>query len=662
MVKKSFCYLCSAECGILATIEDKKIIKISPNFDDPVSKGYICAKSQKIIEYQHSPDRIFSPKKRIGEKYMDITWEQAFSEITEKLSLSQNQILYMEQNYYSFAAGYKCELAKNLGAEYTTNVFSIEKSHEILVRSQMFNCLIYPDRENADTLLIVGQNTWVSQHFPRARSILNAIKNDKNKKLIVVDTCDTATTKLADLYIKIRPGTDVWLFAALVRRVIDFKPSTIKNIELLMKKLQPIDINTCLRITGLSTETFEDLVNLIVDSKNLVIDSGNGICHTPQNIATQYLSTILFLINGNMGHGMKPVSTYSSSHYFHYFSQEKTPVTGQRTIYGVMPGPTLADNLKHFNCVIIDNNNPIDRYPNSQKIKSELSNVDLVIVLDSFETETTKVADYILPTATLYERTECVNSAHPLTKTLQIGDPIIDSNNKTSVDILEEIANRLNVLPDIKYYLDLFHNDKSKFFKELKKCYFDKIPMVYYILKNTIGKRYKSYFLSFIWLEFYISENYTIDEIDQLIELLEKNNYVTYKSDYKRNLDINLTPPKLLASLKLNEFSLDNKFILQSGYRTNEATNNVIQFQQELKVEMYYSDADRLGIKENDLIIIETALTSIEIKCTIVSNTQSGLLRLKNLPMINMYSDNKNIYDYFSPQYKFLPVNIRKIN
>ena len=84
-IKKSFCHLCLAECGIKITVEDNKFAKISPDFDDPISQGYVCEKSQKLIGFQHNTDRITSPLKKIDGTFVPISWEQAIDEISIRL-------------------------------------------------------------------------------------------------------------------------------------------------------------------------------------------------------------------------------------------------------------------------------------------------------------------------------------------------------------------------------------------------------------------------------------------------------------------------------------------------------------------------------------------------------------------------------------------------
>jgi len=656
---KSFCHLCLAECGINIETQNNKFIKILPDRSDPVSQGYLCEKSQKLINFQHSQDKILFPKKRVDGKYIDISWNQALEEITQRLKAKKSKILYMAplSPSYNFHTCYSYTLARMLGADYVTNVFSFEKSHFLISRSQSFNCTLYPERDKSDTLLIVGQNPWVTQHYPRARTRLKRFQKDKNKKMIVIDPCVTETAELADLHIKLKPGTDLWLLLGVLKLLLPCKNNNYKNIDILEKKLQSVNLNNCANITGVDEKTFYQLASIIKNSKSLAVESGNGVCHIPHSLGVNYLLDLIILFSNSIGKGMIPVKEYLTNGHMQWFDLQKTPITDQKLVYGTMAGPTVADNLSYFDCVIIDNNNPVTRLPNSKKFKEKLASVDLVIALDSFNSESTKCAEYILPTSTFFERTECVGAINPIEKTLQISRPVlepaVDSN-----DILEDLAKRLNLIPDVDNYFTLYHKDRTEFINLIENLYVAKNPILYYVIKYTLGKEFSHYLLAFVWFEIYVSKRYSIDEVDKMIRNLDDNNVLHYDNTNTIDLDnIDVTPKMLFASLSVREHEYE--FILQCGYRTKESLNNVIPCLEDQKLEIYQTDADKHNIKENDIITVSNGLNSIELSCTIINTSQPGLLRIKNSQNINFLTNDK-LSDYFGSQYKFVPVTIRK--
>ena len=81
----TFCRICEATCGLRVTIEDDQLVAIEPDPDHVVSKGYSCIKGLRYDEIHHSPDRLRVPLKRVGDRFEEISWEQAFEEIGAKV-------------------------------------------------------------------------------------------------------------------------------------------------------------------------------------------------------------------------------------------------------------------------------------------------------------------------------------------------------------------------------------------------------------------------------------------------------------------------------------------------------------------------------------------------------------------------------------------------
>jgi anaerobic selenocysteine-containing dehydrogenase len=651
MVKKSFCHLCLSECGLdITTDNQEQIIKISSNFDDPVSRGYLCEKAQKLKGYQNSDDRIKTPLKKINGEYVSISWEQALDEIAEQLKKYLGQTLYMAPLSPTYNANtiYSFELMARLGVEYATNVFSYEKAYTLLTYQSFYKHAVATNKEQADVLIVIGQNPWVTQPYPRARTTLNDFKNNPNKTLVVIDPVESETAKIADLHLKLKPGTDVWLLSALIKLLIEqsavddeFIQSNTTNYPRLKEHFDKVNLADCLYQCGIGEEQILLLVTAL-KSKKVSIDFGNGICHSLFPYATNYL---IVLLNVLMGNNQK--SYYSLlDNLHHYLKNTKTP-NGKRQQSGIISSAILADNLK-FKCVIIDNVNPVTRTPNRQRLIEEFKNVDLVIALDSFTTASTNIADYILPTPTFFERYECVNAVHSDNQTVQLSRPIFKTTAKTANEIYELLVDKINPieLADFATLTEKFNNRE---------------PEVYYTLAKTIGAKYQTPILAVLWWDLYKFNNHNIEITNQMVDQINQTGVLKINNNIHNNDIIDLTPSYLLSTLKLSKLNSTDSFVLQCGYRQKDSMNGVIANQNEPVLEIFEDDAERMGITDNEQIILETALTQLKINCKLVNNTQCGLLRIPNHSIINQLSNDNNV-DYLSPQYKYVSANIRKIN
>lgn len=687
IIKKSFCHLCLAHCGIKVTIKDGKFIKIIPDFDDPVSQGYICEKSQKLIGFQHSEDRITGPLKKTNEGFVNISWSQALDEIVVRLrEIDRSKIFYMASAVPDHRSEYTYELVRRLGARYVSNVFSMEKIYPSMVASMFFRSFPHADIENSQTHIVIGQNPWVTQHYPRARKILNDLSNDPDRYLIVIDPYPSETSNMADVYLKPAPGTDAWLLSALIKIMIEndhvnyeFINQQTRNYDKIKKHFSNVDIEECLDICRVPFEQLYNLAKIINSSASVSINSGNGICHSLNPFAVNYLIILIYTLTGNyqkvgaMNTVSDPIDPGMISD--HYFIETHVPFGNQKQFGGVTSSSLIGDNLyinedQKFHCVIIDNNNPVGRFPNSEKFKSQLDNVDIIIALDSFKTQSTELADYVLPVKTFFESYEISTTSN---KIAQLSKPIVDSNYaKSTAEIYELFLEKLSLIDhnELDEFKLLFDKNPVAFYDCLLERYNNKIPCVYYIINKVIGDRYKNSVISIMWWKFFLlsKKKYTTEQSiflsDQWANELNLTGKVepNFKSE-KTNSIIDLTPGYLLSTLKLQKFLLSDpnyKFILQCGYRKKDTMNNVIPNTNQPILEVSNIDMLQLSLSDNDMVILETDSAEIVIKCRGDKNLQTGLIRIANHAIVNKLTNNKN-KDYLNPQYKLVFANIRKI-
>ena len=84
-IKYTFCRICEAACGLKVTVEGNRAVKIEPDKEHVVSKGYACIKGIRFDAVQYNPDRVLHPLKRQESTWRRISWDQAISEIGAKI-------------------------------------------------------------------------------------------------------------------------------------------------------------------------------------------------------------------------------------------------------------------------------------------------------------------------------------------------------------------------------------------------------------------------------------------------------------------------------------------------------------------------------------------------------------------------------------------------
>lgn len=84
--QSTYCRICEPTCGMIATVEDGKLVQLRPDADHPISKGFSCPKGIEFVHVQNDPDRLLHPMRRSPSgEFERISWETALAEIGAKL-------------------------------------------------------------------------------------------------------------------------------------------------------------------------------------------------------------------------------------------------------------------------------------------------------------------------------------------------------------------------------------------------------------------------------------------------------------------------------------------------------------------------------------------------------------------------------------------------
>ena len=84
--KPTFCRICEPLCGMIATVEDGRLIALRPDKDHPLSSGFACQKGIAFTEVVNDPDRVTTPLRRTPTGFEPVTWDEAMTDIAARLS------------------------------------------------------------------------------------------------------------------------------------------------------------------------------------------------------------------------------------------------------------------------------------------------------------------------------------------------------------------------------------------------------------------------------------------------------------------------------------------------------------------------------------------------------------------------------------------------
>lgn len=233
--KKTFCGICEASCGLIATVEDDRVVSIRPDPEHPSSKGFACSKGVEFHEIADDPDRVVHPMRRLPDgSFARATWDEAFEDIGASLNRIRKTygadaigVAFGNPVAWNFSGGIAISgLAAVLGTKHHYASTSVDINNyfaagDMLYGSTMSNTL--PDFAETDFALLVGTNPVVSHGSMattgRIREVLAGLKA-RGGTVVVVDPRRTETARMFN-HVPIRPGADPWLLGAMLRVLFD---------------------------------------------------------------------------------------------------------------------------------------------------------------------------------------------------------------------------------------------------------------------------------------------------------------------------------------------------------------------------------------------------------------------------------------------------------
>lgn len=431
------CILCSINCGInVETDDDGNFVRIIGDKAHPASRGYVCEKAQRLNYYQNGADRITSPMRRKADgTYEAVAWDTAITEITERMLAVRDthggdKILYYgggaQGNHLGGA--YVEAWLKALGVRYRSNALAQEKTGEFWVAGKMLGVGAHGDFEHCEVAVFLGKNPWQSHGFAQARAIIRQIAKDPKRALIVIDPRRSETADKADFHLAPRPGTDAWLLAAMLGLLVrnnwvdhEWVAEHTTGYEEIVDTLSGIDVSRCAQVCGIDESFIAEVTQRIAAARSVSFFEDLGTQMSVHSTLVSYLERLVWLLTGNYGR------EGTANAYVPFLSLGKaskgdvggsgatvsrqSPVVGAKIIIGlipcnVIPEEILTDHPDRYRAMIIQSGNPVHSLADSQRMREAIRALDFSVAIDVAMTETAREVDYVLPSASQFEKAE----------------------------------------------------------------------------------------------------------------------------------------------------------------------------------------------------------------------------------------------------------------
>jgi len=476
-IVKSTCGGCTTiDCGILIHIEDGKIVGIEGDPDTPMNKGALCPRGEAALELLYHPERLKHPLKRAGKrgenKWQQISWDEALSTIADEMSKAK-------QNYGAESVAFCRGSAKGIQdgvMSRLTNAFGTPNA-----TSQAFVCFhparyaaittfgaeLHADYEYPPGCIVVWGSNPPETNYPPSARITEAVS--RGSKLIVIDPRRTKLAEKADLWLRLRPGSDLALALGMINVIVNenlldksFVDNWTVGFDELESHIQEYSPEKVAEITWLPAEVIREAARFYAANRPAAINAGNALEQNVNSFQADRAIFILEAMSGNVGvpggkilWSAPPVLTRGGPELTLKGQIAKEIVAKRLGADRLSPLATWAlpqsiqkaiiDGSPYpIHLLYVHGGNLLLTWANAHDTYQAFKRLDFLAVADLFMTPTAMLADVVLPVATRLEYDDVRQGVFPYVvqigqKVAQIGECWPDSK------ILIELAKKLGL-------------------------------------------------------------------------------------------------------------------------------------------------------------------------------------------------------------------------
>jgi formate dehydrogenase major subunit len=317
-VKRTVCTHCSVGCAIDAVVQNGVWVRQEPVFDSPLNLGAHCAKGASVREHgiTHDSHRLKYPMKLEGGKWKRLSWDQAYTEIADKLNAIRKEsgpdalFVVGSSKHNNEQAELLCKWVRLWGTNNTDHQARICHSTTVSGVAQTWGygamTNSYNDEQNSKSLFFLGSNA-AEAHPVSMLHTLHAREN--GCKVIVADPRFTRTAAKADKYVRFRSGTDVPLLFGILHVIFkngwedkEYLRARVYGMDQVKKEvMEKWSPQAASEVTGTPVEDIEYVAKTLAENRPGFIIWAMG--QTQHNNANGVVraSNILMLALGNVG-------------------------------------------------------------------------------------------------------------------------------------------------------------------------------------------------------------------------------------------------------------------------------------------------------------------------------------------------------------------------
>jgi len=490
---KTVCSYCGCGCELVFSTVDGQIMRATGE----VSCDYICSKGRFGWDFVESSERITKPLIKKDGVLTESTYEEAIKVVAERLidikkkhgansiggfmgAGNTNEVAYLFQKFLRAGIGTNNidSSARFLGFPALIDLYEALRDGAVVSMK---------DVEEADVLLLVNADLTAS--YPRVgASVKKAILN--GAKVVVIDSKKTEISELADLHIEPQVDSEEFVLSGILKELLEENlhdekfTKKCKNFDEFKKSLDGLKVETIEKETKTSKDFLKEAAKLYGEGKKTIILFG------AETVSSQSMGLIadIALLTGRTKASVLPCLLSSNLRGTIYMGALAGFYPGARRANEIgndfkkiwerdLPdemGLSAMEMVENMGSSVLGmyivGADPVAQFPNSSKVAKAFSSLDFLVVQDVFLTETAKMADVVLPGATLAESNGTVVNLEYQTKEVKAAlEPLAKPDWETIADLSERMD----------YTME--YSSEKEIAKEIKSL----VPIPKKIEKNT---------------------------------------------------------------------------------------------------------------------------------------------------------------------------------
>ncbi len=447
---------CPDACGIVAEVENGRILRIGGDPDHPVTRGFLCERTNRFLERQYDPDRVTTPLLRRNGGFVPVGWDEALDLAAERMLAFRAEsgpasIFHYRSGGTLGVLKYACDyfferfgpvttkrgdICSGAGDAAQETDFGLEDSNDLF------------DLLNSRTIVLWGKNVFASSIH--TLPVLREAKA-RGARLLFVDPVWNRTATLCDRILRPRPGGDFALAMGTARVLFEEErtdpeaPGYCDRFEAFRSLAFSRSVEEWAGRADVAPEELAGFAREYGEGPSAIL-VGWGMQRRANGSGTIRALDALGAISGNLG-----VPGGGVSFYFKRRGAFDTSFIGglraaPRSICEPLLGPeVLAAEDPPIRMVWVTAGNPVAMLPESETVARALETREFVVVVDSFLTDTARCADLFLPTTTMLEDDDLLGAYghHYLANARPVVPP--PPGVKTDLEILQALAPRVGL-------------------------------------------------------------------------------------------------------------------------------------------------------------------------------------------------------------------------